>query len=92
MKIIPDPKIAANFLKSCLHATAVYGPEVCGGNLGPSSGSCGQLPRCPHGAFSGSGTPQLLLLLPCGFSVLGLLMPDVLNALEIKDPPDENQT
>lgn len=47
-------------------------------------------PGVPTGAFPGSGAPQLLLL--CGFSVLGLLLPDVLNALKIKDPPDENQT
>lgn len=40
--------------------------------------------------FPGSGAPQLLLL--CGLSVLGLLLPDVLNDLKIKDPPDENQT
>lgn len=47
-------------------------------------------PGVPTGAFPGSGALQLLLL--CGFSVLGLLLPDVLNALKIKDPPDENQS
>lgn len=74
---------------SCLRAETAYGPEACGENGGASSGSCGQLPRWLHGAFRGSAAPQLLLL--CGVSVLGLLVPDVLNALKTKGPPDEKQ-
>lgn len=82
-------KIVLYMYKSCLHTEAACGPEACGENLGPCFGCCGQLPRCPHRAFPGSGAPQLLLL--HGSSVLGLLMAGVINALKRKEPPDENQ-